>query len=483
MPQQQQQQHRDDDGQLLSLASSVVNDNANNKANKHHRSSTSSPDIQEEEEDLLTTPLLHEQQGQNESSEFEIGEQHHHDTTSTNITSASSSCCEDMIRLLAMLSLVLVGLSVVLVIFLWPMLILLPIRLSDLRHHVSLQRQPERAIILECCGFQLLHLLALIYIEFPYLYIHRKLLLPIRILLMPLVNLIAKSEAIRENTPTWYNDCSKLLLDTTNDVDAFSSNHNNLSPFRKLLQSFKSSIRKDIRQKLRLFQNQGITIESIHSDYLSIRTDIPIIWEHECRTVAASSSNSSSSVLEEFVKRFLIVFMVPHAFLDRYMDAQTGKVVAIGLFVQTGSTTVTNFVYFCKATHSRCGIWQYHHLRGLYRAMRACSSASSLSSGSNMPAGDDTDNDDCDCNQLRYINFQVHQDYAKQLAGCQRAECTDVELMNQLYPISFYRQPSLFLQDLKIPLDEIEPSQQQNRNHRMKKRKSKKTKSDRKTIV
>lgn len=107
--------------------------------------------------------------------------------------------------------------------------------------------------LLSCITIEAVHFLSLLYVDFRYLYVHRKLVWSIWILLMPLVNCIVKSEAIREEGATiWYNDCRVFptvrRTDTTSPAKAAQATCIHIS---SILQMFNHSIRKDIKQMLR----------------------------------------------------------------------------------------------------------------------------------------------------------------------------------------------------------------------------------------
>lgn len=66
-----------------------------------------------------------------------------------------------------------------------------------------------------------------------------------------------------------------------------------------------------------------------------------------------------------------------------------------------------------------------HHFRGLLRAVAS------------FP-------------EIEYINFQVHQGYAKRLAGAVAADYRDDELLSHLYPFALYKHPPSSIIDLEI---------------------------------
>ncbi|CAJ1963007.1 unnamed protein product [Cylindrotheca closterium] len=311
---------------------------------------------------------------------------------------------EELLRVGAMLGLVLIGLAVVLLIFFWPLMF---------GSFLPTPKGNTWVVVGYRIGIQVIHVLLLVFLPFPYLYLHRKVCHPIRIVLMPLVNEVSKSEGIREKEVTWYNKCSDLPQ--TRDPTV-------------LLSRLKPSCRKDLRKKLKHFFENDITTRTVHSDFLSLQHDVPILWAHEQRAV----QGTDKSVLEEFIKRFLVLFLVSHAYLDRYYD-KDGKICALGQFVSCRNT-MNNFMYFCLEEQSRCGIWQYHHFRGLLRAVASSSSSSK---------------------RIEYINFQVHQGYAKRLAGAVAADYKDDELLSNLYPFALYQRPPVSVIDLKIEKESI----------------------------
>jgi hypothetical protein len=202
-----------------------------------------------------------------------------------------------------------------------------------------------------------------------------------------------------------------------------------------LLQKFSRSSRKDTKQKLRLYLRHGIVSETKHSDYMSLRRDIPILWDHERRCC----QKDDSRVLGEFIKRFLVMFLVPHAYLDRYYNQQ--KCCALGMFVVCDNVLL-NSMYFCLDDACQCGIWQYHSVRGLLRAVTAF-------------YGDIDDDDEIvvdSCRSIEYINYFQHQDCAKRLVGARPARETNSELMRVLFPFRFYREPPSSIIALQIDL-------------------------------
>ena len=339
-----------------------------------------------------TTPLLSKAETTESSS-----------AASSTTGEESFSSTEDALRTAAMLTLVLTGLALVLLVFFWPLMLYKCLRLGILK-----------AVVVE-----VLHVVALVYVPFPYLYLHRLLCLPIRILLMPLVHEITKSETIKEKETVWYNSCSDFVRNDNAD-DADTANPRN-ETLQTILQTFKSSVRKDVKKKLRLFQEAEITTQTKHSNYLSLKDDIPIVWSHEIRT-----TTDDKSVTEEFLKRFLVLFLTPHAYLDRYFD-QDGRQCGVYLFVACDNV-LSSFMYFCDLPDQ--GIWQYNHIRALCRGVVG------------FP-------------HIQYVNYHLHQPFAKRLAGAQVVHYTDTDQLKKLYPFRFFREPPQEVIPLELNLDSL----------------------------
>jgi hypothetical protein len=333
---------------------------------------------------------------------------------------------EIFLRTAAMMGMIALGLSVLVAIFFWPTVVawklLPPMRWA---------RKLGWTIMIET-----LHLAGLIFVDIPYLYLHRKLFLPMRIPLMPVLNFIVKSEAIREGSMPWYNDCKGFsrprIRQQTNGA---ASTLVDISP---ILQRFKGSVRKDVRKKLPLYHQHGITSQTAHSDYLSLYRDIPIIWDHERRCCRNSGKDSVGAVLDDFLQRFLVIFLVSNAYIDRYYDPD-GNLCALGMFVACDKVYINN-MYFCVDSARSSGIWQYHHVRGLARAVVAHHEG--LESHHGTPT-------------IEYVNFYHHQDFAKRMAGAVAADVTHAPLMKELFPFRLYREPPTQVIDATIDLEAL----------------------------
>ena len=346
------------------------------------------------------------------------------------------SSLESLLRTIAMLLMICIGLTVVCWTFFWPILLLV----LDYSFRLSL---------LESLFLGGIHILLLIYVEYPYLYLHRLVFLPIRMLLMPLVNKIFESDAIQEQATVWYNDCEIFGQDGDEDTTI---------TLPSLLSTFKSSIRRDIKRKLRLYKQNRITTTTIHSNHLSLRHDIPIIWKHQQRQCRCQTDCDNKSTLEEFLKRFLVIFLVSNAYIDRYYYTPKpngngkGQLCAIGMFVTSHKVFIQN-MYF--STIPFAGIWQYHHIRGLYRAVSAYNKH-----GEN----------------IQYINYFHHQDMAKRLAGAQPLQLVNnnsntpetLRLRQQLFPLAFYKEPPRHAINIQLDLSTIDSNKNDTYNKKQK---------------
>ena len=106
---------------------------------------------------------------------------------------------------------------------------------------------------------------------------------------MPIVIYVAKSEAIKEETDTWY--ISVDDIPHTNDSKTF-------------LSSLSKKVRRDVKKKLKIFNERNLRVTTEHSDWLSLRKDMPVLIDHERRVVR---DNEKGIFIEEFIKRFLVV--------------------------------------------------------------------------------------------------------------------------------------------------------------------------------
>ena len=337
------------------------------------------------------------------------------------------SFVEELLRTVAKLVMILFGLSVVLTIFFWPSFLVPRLAASIPNNSGNKPMTTVGTTLL----VQLLHIMLLIYVDI-YLYVHRFIALPVRIPLMPLLNVIVESEAKREkNATVWYNDCRTFpkIPAVVGATSSHQSGSASSSSSRRrsddgdalstlLTGGFKASTRRDIKQKLRYYNERRITSTTQHSNWMSLRRDVPLIWEHQRKQVRRrrrrggqslhgentggndNNSNDNLSVplgelLDAFLSRFLVIFLVPHAYIDRYYcpidavvlgDGETTaaaaadttkteenrrqRLVAMGMFVACDHVLIYN-MYFSvdDPVINSAGIWQYNHIRGLLRAV------------------------------------------------------------------------------------------------------------------
>lgn len=227
-----------------------------------------------------------------------------------------------------------------------------------------------------------------------YLSVFRRLILPIRKPIMFIVFQIAMIEAIREETPTLYLDLSTVKRSEGGNAE------------QDLMQSFRSSVRRRYKQMEEIFRQNNIRHVSVVSeDALNLSEVVPIMLQHERRCCRAEGT----SLVEEFLKRFLVVTMTTDAVLDLYYD-ENNVLCCVQLSVMQNES-LHWFMYFCQDLRSRCGIWYHGILNSMLR-------------GLHIPS-------------IQYVNAQTHRTESKQMAGLLACEHTNGQLLRNLYPFGF----------------------------------------------
>lgn len=205
--------------------------------------------------------------------------------------------------------------------------------------------------------------------------------------IIPLVPFVVRIESIREKVPTLY-------LQVDDDDDA--SSH------------FRKSVRRHYRRMQNLYQRHGIRHESVSAERcLNLSQIVPILWEHQERICEQEGKNA----LEEFIKRALVVTVVPDGILDLYRDP-SGDLCSFQFSILTGSV-LHWFMYFCKGSASRTGIWWHGALLAIQRGRI--------------------------CPTIQYVNAQVHQTESKLHAGFVKGFSSEISVMEQIYPWAFTR--------------------------------------------
>eukprot|EP00553_Chaetoceros_curvisetus_P004389 CAMPEP_0204635714 /NCGR_PEP_ID=MMETSP0717-20131115/32062_1 /ASSEMBLY_ACC=CAM_ASM_000666 /TAXON_ID=230516 /ORGANISM="Chaetoceros curvisetus" /LENGTH=325 /DNA_ID=CAMNT_0051654529 /DNA_START=213 /DNA_END=1190 /DNA_ORIENTATION=+ len=322
--------------------------------------------------------------------------------------------------------------------------------------------------------------------------------------------MVVKSKAIRKEESVWYantNSCTRTKELHSNSLSSESETSSNSA---LLMKSFSRHVRRDNKRKLRQYKNLHIQTVTSHIDTFSLSTDVPVIINHERKVV--SSGASSEIFLEAFIQRFLVVFMVTHAYIDRYYEEQDVNCehpIAFCIFVQNG-VILQSLMYFCVEEHNSSGIWQYQILRMMLRARAGANTSSSdvgsgkggLIDGASTCSNQNTEmeHDESDANihtcnseassldratspttpllqavlanneipkaavqhthtrapchtPIEYVNFQSHQDYAKKCVGASEALWDDDALMATLYPVQFFHEPPKHIVHLTLDID------------------------------
>lgn len=167
---------------------------------------------------------------------------------------------------------------------------------------------------------------------------------------------------------------------------------------------------------------------------MNLQQLLPILWEHERR---ASPQNA---VVAEFVKRFLVVVLVPDGIFDLYYTTNDNhpnnmnELVAFSFSIRQ-QTVLHSFMYFCKDDHAKSGIW-FHNIRlSLSRSMELAKLSRQKGANDNDTKNSIT-KDGCSDECEFFLNAQVHQTSSKQNAGLIVAGHDDEQLLSKLYPFT-----------------------------------------------
>jgi hypothetical protein len=300
-----------------------------------------------------------------------------------------------------------------------------------------------------------------------YLAVLRFVVFPIRKLLMPIVFFVVKLESIREETPTLFLDVRPLQRGISSSANAEDGNISDATTTtlgtpllaeqeqrrndeKALVRREKKSkqVQRRYKQMERAFHRDGIRHEWGWSETtLNLSQVVPVMWEHEKRicgeatdTGAAIHGGSPTSLddttqdknknpAEEFLKRFLVVSIVPNAVLDRYYSKPSRSIAgddddgggvetlcSVQLSLQQGRVFHW-FMYFSLNHVTLSGIWFHGIGTAMERARR-------------IPSVD-------------FCNGQVHKAQSKKNAGLlDVAEWTEHDKLSQLYPWSFTTTPA-----------------------------------------
>ena len=370
-------------------------------------------------------------------------------TKSSHPSTALLGCCT--------LALVLVGLGIILLCALLPLALygILACIFSATNSSFSAHDSITIGFLFPCLlVLQCIHLWCL-WISARYLCVIRTLVLPIRRIIFPLVPMVARIESIREKESTQYYA-----------VPSPAAGGGEVPVFRK-------SVRRHYRRMQKIYQNRSndnndnndssikhICVRAERN--LVLRDVIPILWEHQQRTT------QQSWPLEDFIKRVLVVTLVPDGILDLYYmkipDASTRlsestddthredgppqatandnpsakQLVCFQFSILQGNVWHW-FMYFCRTEATRSGLWWHGALLAIHRGHLL----SRLdSTGSHAHDDDETD-------IWYWVNAQTHQRDSKLHAGYQAANppqntdenhtpnnnCVgDIKILEKIYP-------------------------------------------------
>lgn len=218
--------------------------------------------------------------------------------------------------------------------------------------------------ILPICLVQITHLF-MMWTDKAHLAAYRFLSLPLRRVLLPVVMYVIKMDAVKEKEDV---ACMFWDEEKIDDKDIAPSPR---TP-TELVASFRRTVRREYKRKLAAFAQQGIFVRTIQGEReLDLQAVLPILWQHQKRTCQDASDKN---VYEEFIKRFLIVSVVPDGVLDLFYKTNDGaspddapQLVAFQMGIRIASVYYA-FMYFSRDEARDYGIWYCGHLMALSRA-------------------------------------------------------------------------------------------------------------------
>ena len=219
---------------------------------------------------------------------------------------------------------------------------------------------------------------------------------------------LVKMDAIKDKE-----DVACLCLNDIGGRDNNNSNNQNDTSVvvQDILQSFRKSVRRRYRNVLKTFRQAGIVVKSVQGERAwDLRTTVPILFQHQKRQCQVDGN----SLVDAFIKRFLVVSVVPDGILDLFYNAD-GELIAFQMGTRQGA--VYNwFVYFCQDDARQYGIWFYGILLSMARAK-------------SLPG-------------VQWFNALYHLLDSKQMAGLQVVSHENDEMMDTLFPwLSTERMP------------------------------------------
>jgi len=294
------------------------------------------------------------------------------------------SSLHSVLLALATLVTVLLGLGVVTITSFWPSFLLL------IFFQTSAAATSSSLVLyaVACAIANMMHLYKL-YTDAHHVAVYQFLWLPLRRLLVPIIMWVASIQSIREGTPTLYRKLE-------NDDDLVMSR----------------GVHRRYRKMKEIFQLSGLRHEIVYSDEsgLTFFQFLPILWEHQRRICP-------NDAVGEFVKRFLVVSLMPDGIFDLYFDDDNNQQLVAFQFsmLQSPPSVLHWFMYFCKDSYTDKGLW-FHGIRLALERGKALAK--------------ETEGVVC-------VNAQCHQTSSKQNAGFKPAEHTNIDLLSELYPFSW----------------------------------------------
>lgn len=282
---------------------------------------------------------------------------------------------------LAEVTIVVVGLSLLVFMAVWPAIIA-----HYMYVHVYMLHAAPALVVAAMC---IVHL-SLLFACKSYFMVMRLLQLPIRWLLMPILVHVMRIRSIRLGEPTMYCRCPIAAQD---------------DPVQVVLTSMISRRRRDFKRKRLHYEAAGTVCVSFHQDWFSLHDAFHLICAHEPHGCMRDRAEKLTAVTEDL----LLMIMITNGTIDQYYDAD-GGLVAVSLSVRQGEV-LHWFLYFSADTAKMSGIWHHALLTARCRATAAAGVA--------------------------FMNAHLTKQEAKLMADCSAMSPMDFEL-SWLYPTNLF---------------------------------------------
>lgn len=222
---------------------------------------------------------------------------------------------------------------------------------------------------------------------------YRFLTKPIRRAVLPIVMYLVHMDAVKEQE-----DVAYVQLPATGTTSSTSTQ-------QELFSMLRPSVRRRYKHMQQRFQQHKMRIKSVDAETdLNLQETMPILWSHQKR----QSQITNKNVWEEFIKRFLVVSVVPDGVLDLFFNSENA-LMGFQMGIRQGSVYHW-FMYFCRDEGRQSGTWFMGVWMSFLRAMSL-------------------QNDG-----ISFVCGLTHHLDSKRNAGFDIASHTDTEVLSTLFP-------------------------------------------------